>query len=117
MHITDSVIHRYDVYLDVERAENLKFLEDVDRLNLLESAIAKATRSLSRRPDDMYNYESVCRAALALAFNGGALSELEEAVENLKEAYKRLGDELMLEWIAKYDSELLRLRQKQGSLN
>lgn len=115
MGINDSVIHRYDVYLNVEKAETLEFLEQSDRLNLLETAVSKATNSLTRRPDDMYNYESLCRASLSLVLNGGPLQELEDAVERLRGGYKALGDDLMLNWIGKYDSELLRLRFKENS--
>lgn len=108
--INDSVIHRYDVQLDIERADKLQFLGTVDKLNLLETAVSKATRSLARRPDDMYNYESLCRASLALAQNGGKLEEFEAALQILKDGYANLRDELMTEWIGKYESEMARLR-------
>ncbi len=115
MKINDSVIYRYDVELDVKRAENLAFLEHQDRINLLESAIDKARTSISRRPDDMYNYRSFCDVGLALAVESGLLGEFEESVTTLLEAYDRLGDRLMLEWIGKYQSELTRLRRETGT--
>lgn len=112
MNINDSVIYRYDVMLNVAKAEKLEFLEKPDRLNLLDTAISKATRSLSRRPDDMFNFESYCRASLAFAQNGGGIEEFEAALQKLKDAHKDLGDPLMVQWIGKYESELARLRAK-----
>ena len=114
MKINDSVIHRYDVLLNVARAEHLDFLERVDRLNLLETAVSKADKSLSRRPDDMYNYESLCNAAFALALQGGDIAIFEDAVEKLKKSYDTIGDDLIISWIGKFESELIRLKGSRG---
>ena len=113
MNINDSVINRYDVQLNVAKAEKLDFLGAQDRLNLLDAAVSKATKSLSRRPDDMYNYENYCRASLALAQNGGGVEEFGVALQELKEAHKTLGDPFMVNWIGKYESEMARLRRKE----
>ena len=115
MNINDSVIHRYDVQLNVAKAEKLEFLGVQDRLNLLDTAVSKATKSLSRRGDDMYNYENYCRASLALAQNGGGIDEFEIALQKLKDAHQVLGDPLMVRWIGRYESELARLRSRGGN--
>lgn len=108
--INDSVVHRYDAQLNVEKAKHLDFLEDFDRVNLLETAIAKAQKSISRRNDDMYSYEMLCRATQAYAETTGDVAELEGAVETLKKAYESLGDGQMLKWIGSYSSEIVRLK-------
>ena len=115
MNINDSVIHRYDVQLNVAKAEKLEFLGVQDRLNLLDTAVSKATKSLSRRADDMYNYENYCRASLALAKNGGGTEEFEIALQKLKEAHQVLEDSLMVKWIGKYESEMARLKSRDGT--
>lgn len=107
--ITDSVIFRYEVDLHVAKAEHLSFLEKQDRLNLLETAVGKAKRSVSRRPDDMHNYDSLCKATFALAVNGGDTQQFYDAVDLLKEAFDKIGDDLMINWIGKYESERVRL--------
>ncbi|MFV0515716.1 MAG: SIR2 family protein [Jhaorihella sp.] len=117
MRINDSVIHRYDVQLNIAKAEKLDFLEVQDRLNLLDTAVSKATKSISRRPDDMYNYENYCKASLALAQNGGGEEEFEIALQKLKDAHKELGDPLMVQWIGNYESEMARLRTKKDNSN
>jgi hypothetical protein len=116
MKINDSVIHRYDVKLNIEKAANLKFLEENDRINLLQSACSMAVKSISRRADDMYNYESYCAAALALSQISGDLEDLEDSIKRLKAAHVSLGDEHMIGWIGKYESEMARLRGR-GSAN
>lgn len=113
MNINDSVIHRYDVQLNVAKAEKLEFLGTQDRLNLLDAAVSKAKKSLSRRPDDMYNYENYCRASLAQAQNGGGVEEFEIALQALKDAHKTLGDPFMVHWIGKYESEMARIGRKE----
>lgn len=109
MRINDSVIHRYDVLLNVEKAANQSFLEDEDRLNLLSTAASKAMKSLSRRPDDKYNYESLCRATLALAQVSGDADQFDDALTRLRQSYQDLGDEQILGWIGRYESERVRL--------
>ena len=110
MRINDSVINRYDVRLNIAKAERLDFLEKADRLNLLDVAVSKAKKSLSRRPNDMYSYENYCEACLALAQNGGGGEEFETALQQLKDAQQRLNDPHMLKWISKFESERAHLR-------
>ncbi len=111
--INDSVIFRYDVDLNVAKAEHLDFLDANDKNNLLETAVGKATNSVSRRPQDMHNYDSLCKASLAYALNGGDHEIFYSSVETLKAAFQEIGDELMVTWIAKYESEAARLRRKE----
>ena len=63
----------------------------------------------------MYSYENYCKASLALAQNDGGIEEFEIALQRLKGAHHKLNDPHMHGWIGKYESEMVRLRDKENN--
>lgn len=113
--LDDSVISRYDVELTLGKARHLQFLGPSDRLNMLEVACEKSVSGVMKRPDDMYNYQTYCRAALELASASGEPNELVDAIGRLKRGFERIGDPRMNEWIIEFEGELSKLKRQTAS--
>ena len=101
----NPVLGRYEVLLQIRKAQLTPGLMDEDRAAILLNAQTLALKNIERYPSDLHAYRIYGDAAVALAAAGGGSAALEDAIVRARKAESQILDPALIEMRRRLEAE------------
>lgn len=105
----NPVLGRYEVLLQIRKAQLTAGLMDQDRAAILLNAQALALKNIERYPADLHAYRIYGDVALGLAATGGGSDALDDAISRARKAESQILDPALVEMRSRLEAEQRRL--------
>jgi hypothetical protein len=101
----NPVLGRYEVLLQIRKAQLTPGLMAEDRAAILFGAQALALKNIERYPADLHAYRIYGDAAVALAAAGGGPAALDDAIVRARKAESQILDPALIEMRRRLEAE------------